>query len=54
MLNDKNILCELLNLCSNQDFEIMKRIFKERKPCINSGKKIPLINAIIKGNRDFI
>ena len=54
LLKDNNILCDLLSTCNNLDFEIIKKIFKERKLCINSGKKIPMIQAIIKGQKDFI
>jgi len=42
LLNQNNFLGDLLLQCNKSDFEIIKKIFKERKPCINSGTKIPL------------
>ena len=54
LLNGNNFLCDLVTTCNKLDFEIIKKVFKERKPCINSGKKVPLIQAIIKGHKDFI
>ena len=41
---------ELLSSAGYLDFNILNFLMKKRKPCINSGKKLPLHQAILRGN----
>jgi len=54
LLYNRNFLYDLLNTASQEDFMILANVFKERKPCVNSGDKIALNQAILKGNRQII
>jgi ankyrin repeat protein len=54
LLYEKNFLHDLLTTGSFQDFSILKNIFKKRKPCINSGCKMALNQAILRGNQYII
>jgi hypothetical protein len=54
LLHEKNFLHDLLNTGGFQDFSILKNIFKKRKPCINSGCKMALNQAILRGNQYII
>lgn len=42
LLGDRNCLYELLSTASYQDFSILNYIMKRRRPCINSGRRLPL------------
>jgi ankyrin repeat protein len=50
LVNDKNFLYELLCNSGYMDFSIMQMIFKRKKPQINSGSKLALNQAILRGN----
>mmetsp|Transcript_87773 Transcript_87773/g.120904 ORF Transcript_87773/g.120904 Transcript_87773/m.120904 type:complete len:281 (+) Transcript_87773:977-1819(+) len=50
LLNNKNFMYELLQNSSYMDFSILNMIFKRKRPCINSGNKLALNAAILKGN----
>ena len=43
-------MTELLQNSGYMDFSIMNMIFKKRKPQINSGSKLALNQAILRGN----
>jgi ankyrin repeat protein len=40
----------LLESANYSDFSILNVIFTKKKPCINSGRKLPLNQAILRGN----
>lgn len=50
LLNERNFLVELLQNSGYQDFSILNMILKKRRPCINSGTKLALNQAILRGN----
>lgn len=50
LVNDHNFVVELLQNSGYMDFSIMNMIFKKRKPQINSGTKLALNQAILRGN----
>ena len=50
LLNQKNFLVELLTNSGYTDFSILNMIFKKRKPQINSGSRLALNQAILRGN----
>lgn len=50
LLREKNFMTELLQNSGYMDFSIMNMIFKKRKPQINSGSKLALNQAILRGN----
>jgi hypothetical protein len=50
LLYEKNFLYDLLKSGDMEDFKILSRAFKDRKPCINSGSKMPINQAIFQGN----
>lgn len=50
LLNEKSALYELLNTAKYLDFSIMNYLMKKRKPNINSGNRLPLNQAILRGN----
>lgn len=50
LIKEKSFLVELLESANYADFSIVNMIFAKRKPCINSGIKLPLNQAILKGN----
>ena len=54
LLYEQNFLYDLLQKAELDDFKILTQVFKDRKPCVNSGKKIPLIKAILQGNQFII
>jgi len=49
-LKDKSALFELLSTACYLDFNILNFLLKKRKPCINSGTRLPLNQAILRGN----
>ena len=50
LLNDKNFVVELLQNSGYLDFSILSMIMKKAKPQINSGGKLALNQAILRGN----
>jgi ankyrin repeat protein len=51
LINQKSFMIELLDNCGYKDFSILQSIFAKRKElCINSGVKLPLNQAIYRGN----
>jgi len=50
LVNEKNFIVELLTNSGYMDFSIMNMIFKKRRPQINSGSKLALNQAILRGN----
>ena len=42
LLHEKNFLYDLLQTGDDEDFKILTRAFKNHKPCINSGSKMPI------------
>ena len=54
LLYEKNFLYDLLTTAGYQDFSILSNVFKKRKPCVNSGCKMPLNQAILRGNQYII
>lgn len=50
MLNEKSALYELLSTSGYLDFNILNYLLKKRKPCINSGNRLPLNQAVLRGN----
>lgn len=50
LLNEKNALYELLSTSAYTDFNILNYLMKKRRPCINSGIRLPLNQAILRGN----
>lgn len=50
LLHNKSALYELLSTSCYLDFNILNFLLKKRKPCINSGCKLPLNQAILRGN----
>jgi len=42
LINEKSALFELLSTSCYLDFNILNFLMKKRKPCINSGNKLPL------------
>jgi ankyrin repeat protein len=54
LLYEKNFIYDLLTTGGYQDFNILNNVFKKRKPCINSGCKIPINQAILRGNQYII
>lgn len=50
MLNERSALFELLSTSCYLDFNILNFLLKKRRPCINSGTKLPLNQAILRGN----
>ena len=50
LCNEKSALGELLSTACYLDFSILNFLMKKRKPCINSGLKLPLNQAILRGN----
>ena len=51
---ERNFMYDLLTTSSFEDFNILTNVFKKRHPCVNSGSKIPLNQAILRGNRHII
>ena len=54
LLYEKNFIYDLLNTANWEDFSILSNVFKKRTPCVNSGVKMPLNQAILRGNRHII
>jgi ankyrin repeat protein len=54
LLHEKNFIYDLLNTASWEDFNILSNVFKKRQPCVNSGQKIAINQAILRGNRHII
>jgi ankyrin repeat protein len=50
LVNEKNFIVELLTNSGYMDFSIMNIIFKKCRPQINSGCKLALNQAILRGN----
>ena len=50
LLNDKNFVVELLQNSGYLDFSILSMIMKKARPQINSGGKLALNQAILRGN----
>ena len=50
LLNEKSAIFDLLSTSCYLDFNILNFIFKKTKPSINSGNKLPLNQAILRGN----
>jgi ankyrin repeat protein len=50
LINNKSALHELLSTSCYLDFNILNFLLKKRKPNINSGNKLPLNQAILRGN----
>lgn len=50
LLYEKNFLYDLLNTGGIEDFKILSRAFKDFCPCVNSGSKMPINQAIFRGN----
>jgi ankyrin repeat protein len=50
LLNEKSALFELLSTAGYLDFNILNYLMKKRRPCVNSGVKLPLNQAILRGN----
>ena len=50
LCQEKSALSELLSTACYLDFNILNFLMKKRKPCINSGVKLPLNQAILRGN----
>jgi ankyrin repeat protein len=50
LLNEKSALFELLSTSKYLDFSILNFLIKRKKPCVNSGVKLPLNQAILRGN----
>ena len=50
LLNDKNFIVELLQNSGYLDFSILNMIMKKKRPQINSGSKLALNQAILRGN----
>ena len=42
LINEKSAIFELLSTSCYLDFNILNFLMKKRKPCINSGNKLPL------------
>lgn len=42
LIKEKNFLIDLLETAGYKDFSILNVIFNTKKPCINSGEKLPL------------
>lgn len=50
LIKEKNFLIDLLETAGFRDFSILNVIFSKKRPCINSGEKLPLNQAILRGN----
>jgi len=50
LVNEKSFLSDLLDTAGYKDFSILNVIFKKCRPQINSGSRLPLNQAILKGN----
>lgn len=50
LINEKNFLVDLLETSGYKDFSILNIILKKRRPQINSGSKLALNQAILRGN----
>jgi hypothetical protein len=50
LIKEKNFLIDLLETAGYKDFSILNVIFSKKRPCINSGVKLPLNQAILRGN----
>jgi ankyrin repeat protein len=50
LINEKSAIFELLSTSCYLDFNILNFLMKKRKPCINSGNKLPLNQSILRGN----
>ena len=50
LINNKNFLVDLLDTAGYKDFSILNVIFKKTRPQINSGARLPLNQAILRGN----
>lgn len=50
LVNEKSALYELLSTSCYLDFNILNYLMKKRKPCINSGNRLPLNQAILRAN----
>jgi len=50
LLNDRSALYELLCTAGYLDFNILTYLLKKRRPCVNSGTRLPLNQAILRGN----
>ena len=42
LIKEKNFLIDLLETAGYKDFSILNVIFSKKRPCINSGVKLPL------------
>lgn len=42
LLNERNFLYDLLDSGDMEDFKILTKAFKDCKPCVNSGSKLPI------------
>jgi len=50
LIKEKNFLIDLLETAGYKDFSILNVIFSKKRPCINSGVKLPLNQAVLRGN----
>lgn len=50
LVNEKSFLFDLLDTAGYKDFSILNVIFKKRRPQINAGNRLPLNQAILRGN----
>lgn len=50
LINNRSALHELLSTSCYLDFNILNFLLKKRKPCINSGDRLALNQAILRGN----
>jgi len=50
LLNEKNFVVELLQNSGYLDFSILNMIMKKKRPQINSGSKLAMNMAILRGN----
>ena len=50
LLHEKNFIYDLLSTANWEDMSILASVFQKRKPCVNSGTRIALNQAILRGN----
>lgn len=50
LLNEKNAIYELLSTAGYLDLNILNYLMKKKRPQINSGQRLPLNQAILRGN----
>jgi ankyrin repeat protein len=50
LLHQQSPLYELLSTSCYLDFNILNFMLKKRKPCVNSGNKLPFNQAVMRGN----